>query len=226
MRWFISDIHFGHKNVIEYCKRPWSNVEEMNAGLVANINALVGAKDVVRCFGDFSLNLAGAEMVRQLNGEWELHPGNHDKVHSVMHKNKQEKKSNIFGKYKEFGFKIMPEYDNTVLVGPHGECIQAQICHFPYKLDHGNFEDQPRYQNIRPKPDGSQILLCGHVHDAWKVQMHWSDEHNRFIPQINLGVDVWDWKPVSEEELFLFAKKQIEDAAELTRIRLSEMLED
>mgnify|MGYP003393314047 CR=1 FL=1 len=189
----------------------------MNAGLVERINALVKPGDEVWCFGDFSLNWQGAEMVKLLNGTWYLFPGNHDKCHSVMHKNKEEKKANTMKKYSDMGFIVMPEYYSTVLKH-EGEEIAAQICHFPFKEDHGNFEEQPRYQKLRPVPTMlTQILLHGHVHNSWKSRHFWYEEEKRFIPQINLGVDVWDWRPVSEQELFEFCKKELDEAAQLSQ---------
>ena len=42
MRVFLtSDLHFGHKNIIEYEKRPFRNVEDMNAGIIKNWNKIV-----------------------------------------------------------------------------------------------------------------------------------------------------------------------------------------
>lgn len=241
MRWYISDIHFWHRNVIQYCNRPWTTVEEMNQGIVDNINALVKPEDEVYCFGDFSLNWQGAEMRKYLNGTWYLCPGNHDKCHSVFHKNKEEKMNNAFKRYEDMGFIVLPERYSTILsdrdvpailkkdgiyIQQEGD-VAAQICHFPFKEDHGNFESAPRYEKHRPGvSELHQVLLHGHVHNAWKSRHFWCEEQRRFVPQINLGVDVWDWKPVSETELLAYCKEQIKEARELTELKLSEEVQD
>lgn len=78
--WFISDLHFGHKNIIQYCGRPFSSVKEMEEKLVENWNRRVKKFDRVFCLGDFAL--CGKEKIidlgRQLNGRKILILGNHD----------------------------------------------------------------------------------------------------------------------------------------------------
>ena len=56
MRWFTSDWHFGHRNVIDYCNRPFSSVEEMNDKLVELWNNTIKPEDEVWFLGDFSMN--------------------------------------------------------------------------------------------------------------------------------------------------------------------------
>ena len=51
---FTSDLHFGHANVIKYSLRPFADVDAMNAALVNNWNAVVGADDRVFILGDLS----------------------------------------------------------------------------------------------------------------------------------------------------------------------------
>ena len=52
---FTADEHYGHKNVIKYCNRPYANITEMDAALIANHNAVVGPDDIVYHLGDFTL---------------------------------------------------------------------------------------------------------------------------------------------------------------------------
>lgn len=81
MIWFTSDTHFGHKNIIQFCNRPWPNVGEMNAGLISNWNALVSDSDTVYHLGDLSFvnNEWTSSLLRQLKGEIVLVKGNHDR---------------------------------------------------------------------------------------------------------------------------------------------------
>jgi len=53
--WFTSDFHLGHRNIIRYCGRPFASVEQMDAAILANLNKLVGADDVLYFLGDFCL---------------------------------------------------------------------------------------------------------------------------------------------------------------------------
>jgi calcineurin-like phosphoesterase family protein len=60
-------------------------------------------------------------------------------------------------------------------------------CHFPYR---GDSHDRDRYLAHRPVDRGAW-LLHGHVHDKWKVSER----------MINVGADVWEYRPVAEIEL-------------------------
>jgi calcineurin-like phosphoesterase family protein len=44
---FTADQHFGHKNIIKYCNRPFSSVEEMNKVMIDRWNEIVGKEDTV-----------------------------------------------------------------------------------------------------------------------------------------------------------------------------------
>ena len=64
MIWFTADTHFRHENIIRYCKRPFSSLDEMDETLLDNINANVRPDDTLYHLGDFSMRGRDAETIR------------------------------------------------------------------------------------------------------------------------------------------------------------------
>lgn len=93
----IADLHFGHEKIIDYCKRPFKNIFDMNKTLVKNWNKAVRKDDVVFVLGDVALRKNYVkEYVPKLNGKKILVKGNHDSA------------SNEF--YRQCGFKEVSDY--------------------------------------------------------------------------------------------------------------------
>jgi calcineurin-like phosphoesterase family protein len=80
MKYWTSDTHFEHTNVIKYSKRPFSSKEEMNHALITNWNSVVKPEDEIYHLGDISFGALGItnEILSQLNGIKYLIKGNHD----------------------------------------------------------------------------------------------------------------------------------------------------
>jgi calcineurin-like phosphoesterase family protein len=178
MIYFSSDHHFNHFNVITYCSRPFSTIDEMNESLIQKWNDTVGPKDVVWYLGDFSLSRKALPIVSRLNGEIHLIPGNHDKCFPM--RTKHLKMAEV---YKASGFA------EVYFTPQHLPELDAMMWHLPYlpgDITEGDF----RYPEWRLEDEGAR-LLCGHVHEKWKVQDR----------MINVGVDQWDFRPVSIDQI-------------------------
>ncbi len=96
--WFTSDLHFGHKNIIKYCGRPFlkrspdvkcepdscvmvPDVEAMDEALVENWNRVVTPEDTVWNLGDAGFCIGAQKfwpLISRLNGKHHLVLGNHD----------------------------------------------------------------------------------------------------------------------------------------------------
>lgn len=77
---------FGHKNIIKYCNRPFSTIEEHDENIIANANSLVGRDDRLFNLGDVCFrggNLA-AYRSRFICRNIFVVPGNHDREKELV----------------------------------------------------------------------------------------------------------------------------------------------
>ena len=69
MKYYISDLHLGHENVLLHDNRPFQNTEEMHHQMIARWNKVVSQTDEVYILGDFAWkNAIGDEVLSQLCG--------------------------------------------------------------------------------------------------------------------------------------------------------------
>lgn len=200
--WFTSDPHYFHANVIKYCNRPFGSkaewdagqfnqdtIIEMNETMIRNWNEVVKPEDEIYCLGDFSLAFRPVELYSsRLMGKKYLIPGNHDFCHGANKKSRNpENKAKWISKYREHGWTVLPEFNTRFFEG----LGWVNLTHMPYK---GDSTDE-RFQNWRMADDG-KVLLCGHIHSHWLTK---STSNGTLM--VNVGVDVWNMKPVSLEQL-------------------------
>ena len=178
MIWFTSDLHFHHNNVIKHCDRPFSSKEEMTEALIENWNKRVKKREEVWVLGDFSF--AGIErtreIVKRLNGDIRIVRGNHDKPARQLI---------------EMGFSNVYENHSIWLGG-----YKVNLSHFPHYPNQTEKENpylDRRYLHKRIVNDGLP-LLHGHTHSEENVRTHNGLE-------IHVGVDAWDYRPVSSNEI-------------------------
>lgn len=77
-----SDLHFGHKNILDFCKRPFADIKEMSEKLIENWNSVVGEDDIVLDTGDvlwFDGRHDAKRVLEKLNGKHYIIQGNHDR---------------------------------------------------------------------------------------------------------------------------------------------------
>lgn len=76
--WFWADTHFHHRNIIDFCGRPFGSVEEMNDEMVRRWNERVGERGEIFFLGDFGFSSKVRETFPLLKGKKHLIIGNHD----------------------------------------------------------------------------------------------------------------------------------------------------
>jgi calcineurin-like phosphoesterase family protein len=81
-KFYISDHHFSHANIISFSDRPFRSPGVMDEQMIRAWNSVVGTDDIIYHLGDFALGLGDVERVtwnfERLNGRKFLVLGNHD----------------------------------------------------------------------------------------------------------------------------------------------------
>ena len=187
--YLTSDTHFGHKAILEFCKRPFKDVEEMNWKLIQNWNNKVPHDGLVFHLGDFAWG--GAPFWRkireQLNGKIILIKGNHDEKNLT-----QTITTDLF----EY---VAPQMKVEI------EGRKMYLNHVPFLCYGGTYRDK----------NGLVFQAHGHVHlsnvKERNTGMDCERCYNMLFPtQYDVGVDFNDFAPISWNELNSKILKQVE----------------
>mgnify|MGYP003541116297 CR=1 FL=1 len=182
---FTSDTHFGHSKIIDYCKRPFSSIEEHDKVLIQNWNNTVGQDDTIFHLGDFAYGNSQfiANIIKQLNGNIILIKGNHDlrNINPALY--------NIFSDV---------VYQARILIDKQ----TVYLNHFPFLcFEHGDIN---LYKN------NYSIQLFGHVHSGPLTSSKDVSRLNILFPtQYDVGVDNNNYTPISWADVKNKIKQQI-----------------
>ena len=174
--YFVSDTHFGHDNILRFCKRPFSNIEEMDRTLIENWNKKVPEDGLVFHLGDFAWGgyPFWKKIREQLNGEIILIKGNHDMKNCTPTAEKE-----LF-KYSTWQMYIQIEGRKVVLN------------HYPFLCYAGTYRD----------PKGLVFQCYGHCHSGNnQTGLDIPRLVHIFPTQYDVGVDNNNYEPISWKEL-------------------------
>jgi calcineurin-like phosphoesterase family protein len=190
---FTSDMHFSHRNIIEFCKRPFSSIDEMDEALIKNWNSVVREDDLVFNLGDFSFasNTRTQEIIDELNGRHVLILGNHDMLRPY---NKA-----IYSK-----FEFVTQQMQLQIEGRY-----VYLNHYPFLCYGGSYRAD--YHSV--------WQLFGHVHSSDKSGgLDTKRLVNLFPYQYDVGVDNNNFTPISWEEAKEKIQQQVEDGIKISEV--------
>ena len=180
-RYFTSDFHFNSTLINKYANRPRREALDAGIFLVCNANAVLSDEDVLFHVGDFCLTS----------------PDRHGKeVDNPLDFSPDYWKTQLKGRLlllagnHDDGHSFEADCKSMVL-DLNQNYRNVYVNHFP--SDHRDYHG-PRNGW---KHNAYDINLCGHVHDKWLLKWD-ADKH---VLNVNVGVDVWDYKPVRDAEI-------------------------
>ena len=171
MLYFTADTHFYHANIINICKRPFADVEQMNVALIQNWNSCVNYDDEIYILGDFMFKdgIKANNLLQRLNGKKYLIKGNHDRF--------IEEETFIKSNFEWIKDYYVLNYQRTKIV----------LFHYPIVEWDGYFKDT--------------IHLHGHVHNCMRSADQQKRVSVLGKKAVNVGVDVNNFKPISIEKI-------------------------
>lgn len=149
MNYYISDMHFFHKNVTKegnnFDNRPFNSLAEMHEYMKGKWNNKITNGDTVYILGDIAMRGTNEELialVAQLKGRKILIKGNHDDVSDIRYKN-------IFEEI--YDYKEITDYADT-------DAYKLVLSHYPILMWNGQHR--------------GTIHLYGHTHNTYENEFY------------------------------------------------------
>lgn len=173
--WFTADLHIDHANIIRFCNRPQLRLGDLDK------NGQWISKYVAKKRAE--------EFKRFMAKRWNERVKKNDDVIHIGDWG--------FGKG-AFEFRKKLNGNIIFIQGNHdrNNGIKTKISKIIIKIggEYVNLVHNPQYSEMR-----FRINLTGHVHNNWKIKR--VKTHFGFTDCINVGVDVWDFYPITYNEL-------------------------
>lgn len=184
--WFISDFHFGHKNIINFERTNFESIEQHDDKLVKNFNNCVRPNDIAYILGD----IGNFEKVKLLNGRKILILGNHDPSKAYIEKHYP----NLFEKIYSH-----PVYLSKRIVLSHEPIIVGDDILNVHGHLHGSLLDLPNYYNVSAreiqympvskKAIDKRLFNCAPKHSE-RFLLEWYAKHYKFTqPKPDIVMD-------------------------------------
>jgi calcineurin-like phosphoesterase family protein len=167
----------------------------MDEILISRWNERVSPEDEVFHLGYVALGDKDRwlDIFSRLNGYKILVIGNHDRIFGANSENYQQKFIELYNQ-------MFDDYYDNLRGFWLDDGTIVDLSHFPYD---GDSHDGDRYTDYR-LTDAGRVLIHGHTHSSEKMS-----RSKRGSLQIHVGVDAWDYRPVSEDEIIELIESEI-----------------
>ena len=181
---FTADTHWRHENIIKYCNRPFSSIEEHDKTLIERWNEIIPEDGIVFHLGDFAFASEQyiKDILEQLNGKKYLIFGNHDW--------KRMTKYVCTHYFEDVSQQMIIRIDDKIIY----------LNHFPFLCFSGSWRGL----------DASWQIF-GHVHSGPNSTsgLDYNRLTNLFPTQFDCGVDHNNYYPYSFEEIKTIIEDQM-----------------
>lgn len=145
MYFFTADEHYFHRNIITFCNRPFSSLEEMHWELRKRHNEKVSEQDITIHLGDFALTKEREkvyELSSKLNGNHIFLRGSHDKwMDKTYHEIWEKKIDNYYITCCHYALRTWPRshYNSWSLYGHSHGRLPSIGKQYDIGVDNNNF---------------------------------------------------------------------------------------
>lgn len=205
--WFTSDLHLGHRNVIRFCNRPFTDEKAMGKSLIENWNNTVGDNDIVFVLGDtfwFNDSHSIKRVLSQLKGkDIYILPGNHDDF-------------DHYYRVDDMRIHLCADIVVVWITEENQPKREVWLSHYPMMT--------------WPHRENGAYQFFGHIHSQpdkfdgvdQDLPLHWN--------QADVGCDYWNWTPIDIDTLIAYCTMKKEKMEKIASMfdklrRLSKMPE-